>query len=102
MELAKVVEVGEEGGIELLTDSGGVIGAGVDEKGMVVAGEGLGEELAKVTEANDGDFEGRALHVLGVELGFIVEGLGGVDCADDVAEWTLVVAGFGGGKWEGK
>lgn len=98
MELAKVVEVGEEGSVELLTDGGGVIGAGVDEKGVVVAGEGLGEELAEVAEANDGDFEGIALHVLGAEVGFIVEGLGGVDCADEVAESTPVVAGFGGGK----
>lgn len=94
MELAKVVEIGEERGVELLSDGGGVIGAGVDEEGVVVAGEGLGEELAEVAEANDGDFEGRALHVLGVEVGFVVEGLGGVDCADDVAEWAPVVARF--------
>lgn len=98
MELAKVVEIGEEGGVKLLSDGGGVIGAGVDEEGVVMAGEGLGEELAEVAEANDGDFEGRALHVLGVEVGFVVEGLGGVDCADDVAEWAPVVAGFGRGK----
>lgn len=98
MELAKVVEIGEERGVELLSDGGGVIGAGVDEEGVVVAGEGLGEELAEVAEANDGDFEGRALHVLGVEVGFVVEGLGGVDCADDVAEWAPVVARFERGK----
>lgn len=46
---------------------------------MVVADEGFGEELAEVAKADDGDFQGGALEVLRLELGFVIERLGGVD-----------------------
>lgn len=80
MLLAEVVDVVVEGGVELLGNVG-VVGARVEEEGVVVASEGFAQELPEVAEADDGDFQGGGSQVLGLELGLVVEWLGGVDGA---------------------
>ncbi|KAL4282222.1 hypothetical protein GQ457_03G042230 [Hibiscus cannabinus] len=90
--LEKVVWVGVEEDAELVGEVG-VVSSGVSEESVVVAEEGFGEELAEVTEADNGDLEGRGLDVAGFEMGFVVERLSGVDAVDLEGR---EVGGFGG------
>lgn len=81
MLLAEVVGVGEERNAEVLRRFG-VVGSGMGEDGVALRDEGLGEELAVVAEANDGDFEHACVAELSGELGLVVVELGGVDGSD--------------------
>lgn len=49
---------------------------------MALARESFGEELAEVSEAQNGDFEGLGFEVLGAEVRLVVVRLGGVDRTD--------------------
>lgn len=81
MLLAEVVGVEEEGDAEL-AGGGGVIRAGVGEEGVALLNHCFGEELAEVSESDDGDFElGGGGEAFG-EVGLVVVGLGGVEGAD--------------------
>lgn len=75
--LAEVVRVGEERNAEGLRRFG-VVGSGMGEDGVALIDQSFGEELAEVSEANDGDFEHVGGLVLRRELGFVVEDLRGV------------------------
>lgn len=87
--LAEVVRVAVEGDAEV-GGGGGVVGAGVGEDGVALGEEGLGEELAEVAEAEDGDLQGGGLVEVGSELGLVVVRLGGVEGPD--AEGQLEAA----------
>lgn len=58
---------------------GFMVGPGVGEDGVALPNEGPGEELAKVAEPEDGDFEGVGAVELGLEVGFVIVGLSSVD-----------------------
>lgn len=49
---------------------------------MALARESFGEELAEVSVAQNGDFEGLGFEVLGAEVRLVVVRLGGVDRTD--------------------
>lgn len=83
MLLAEIVRIGEESGAERLRD-GVVIGARVGKDGVALADERLREELSEVSEPDDGDFELAGLAEAVEEVGLVVVGLRGVDCADAV------------------
>lgn len=87
--LAEVVRVAVKGDAEV-GGGGGVVGAGVGEDGVALGDEGLGEELAEVAEAEDGDLQGGGLVEVGSELGLVVVRLGGVEGPD--AEGLLEAA----------
>lgn len=94
MLLTEIVRVGEEGGAERLRDAV-VIRPRVREDGVSLADERLREELTEVSEPDDGDFELTGLAEAVEEVGLVVVGLRGVDCAD---AWEAVVAAAGGGE----
>lgn len=77
MFFTKVIWVLEESDVEVFGD-GGVVRAGVGEDSVILGDEGFGEKLPEVAETNDGDFELGGLTVAMGDLGFEVEGLGGI------------------------
>lgn len=92
--LAQVVRLAEERDAELAGGIG-VVGSRVDEDGVALAREGLGQELPEVAEADDGDLELAARFGAGGELGLAVERPGAVDGLD--AEAAAVAAAEAGG-----
>lgn len=54
--LAEVIRIGEERDAKV-AGHGGVVRAGVGEDGVALPNHGFGEELAEVSESNDGNFE---------------------------------------------
>lgn len=92
--LAEVVRVIVKGDAELGGDRG-VVGAGVGENGVALGDEGLGEELAKFAEPEDGNLQGGGFVEMGSELGLVVVRLGGVEGPD--AEGLLAAEEIG--RW---
>lgn len=81
MLFAQVVRVAEERDAELASDVG-MVGSRVGKDGVALAREGLGQELAEVAEAEDGDLELALRFEAGGDFGLVVVELGGVDGPD--------------------
>ncbi|PON68559.1 hypothetical protein PanWU01x14_095300 [Parasponia andersonii] len=92
---AEVVGVGEEGDAQG-SGGGGLVGSGVSEDGVPMADEGLGEELAEVTEPDDGDLELGGVAVVGGEFGLVVVELGCVEGLNSEAAAVVAEAESGG------
>lgn len=89
--LPEVVGVIIEGDVGLGGNKG-IVGAGVGEDGVALGEEGLGEELARVAEAEDSDLHGGLVEV-GLELGLVVVRPGGIVGSD--VEGLLAVEEIG-------
>jgi len=80
----------------------GVIGAGMGQDGVALSDEGLGQELAEVAEAHDGDLQPLGVVELLGHSGLVVKGLGRIDGAN--AEGPVGVNAcrerIGRGEWK--